>query len=68
MKWLKHNIDRIALSFFMLLAPAFIAWTGGYDFDQRGPVAAAITLLGLYLCFMGWQISSIGRKEYWRDQ
>ena len=29
-----------------------IAWVGGYDFDRRGPDAAALLFLGLGLSFV----------------
>ena len=29
-----------------------IAWVGGYDFDRRGPDAAALLSFGLWLSFI----------------
>ena len=45
-------IKRALIFVASMAVVAGIAWVGGYDFDRRGPDAAALLFLGLGLSFV----------------
>ena len=45
-------IKRALIFVTSMAVVAGIAWVGGYDFDRRGPDAAALLFLGLGLSFV----------------
>ena len=45
-------IKRALIFVTSMAVVAAIAWVGGYDFDRRGPDAAALLFLGLGVSFV----------------
>jgi hypothetical protein len=45
-------IKRALIFVASMAVVAGIAWVGGYDFDRRGPDAAALLFLGLGVSFV----------------
>lgn len=45
-------IKRALIFVASMAVVAAIAWVGGYDFDRRGPDAAAMLFCGLLLSFV----------------
>jgi hypothetical protein len=46
-----NNQKRAAIFFATLAAFAGLAWLGGYDFNERGPVIALVAFWALYFSF-----------------